>query len=335
MCLPTYMYRSVFLVSLFAVPFKVAQSQTITDAEQEFRAGRKLHARSLAESLLSTEEAQPARLLIAKTYLEEPDCSPALPFLQSYLRAAPASAAGLGLLGACLSNLDRNREAEAALQQSLQLRRQPSVIKQLAALYLKTDRMEAAKDLISEIIDVDDPEIPYLRALISYGFHDYADTVQLTEKALSLRPNYKDAEMLCAQALTDLLRYDDAEWAYRAAIRMNERDPTPSAVPYYRYAQLLMVNGRSSEAILQFDKALTLKPQCVPALLGKAQILFASRKMMQAKATGEAALAADPNNDAIRLLLLKIYVSLHLDSAAAAQREWLHRRNQEHINGRQ
>jgi len=263
--------------------------------------------------------------------------SDAVQLLDKLAKSDPRSARAWAVLGASLSKLGRYSDAEHALTTAVHLDpNRPEVLKQLGWVYHQTGRLTEAEKVLREAqrANSSDPEILYVLALTKHAQHDYVAAATLTQQALAIHPDDLGSQLLLAQSLVDLRQYENAEWTYQAALRSNEKLPTPSEKPYAAYGQLLFVLNRLEGAERMFTQALKIDPRSAAALLGRAHVLESRQQHRAALADAELALALIPDNEAVHVLLLRIYVALGEDPRARRETQWLEKQNQARLRGR-
>lgn len=133
------------------------------------------------------------------------------------------------------------------------------VLHLLGVTYRQLGQPRRAIEYIQKAIKFDSKQAPFFanlaRAMMDIGT-DSDSMLAVTEKALSLNPNEREALNMKAIALTSLKRFDEAEVICKDLI---SRDPNYSDA-YTNYGVLLRKSKRSAEAIDYFDKAQRLAP---------------------------------------------------------------------------
>lgn len=264
------------------------------------------------------------------------DYAAAVRVLTQLSKAQPQSARALALLGASFSKLGRYGEAERALGGSLRLAPDhPEVLKQLGWVYYQTGRLEEADKALGRSLQLNpsDPEAHYALGVVKHAGHDYVSAAGLAQRALTLNTGDLPSELLLAQCLVDMQQYENADWTYRAALRLNEKLATPSEKPYVLYGQLLFVLNRLDEARRMFSRALDLDSRSAAARLGRARVFEEQEQHGAALADAEAALALAPENEVLHTLLLRIYISTGDEGKARGEARWLEDRNKARLAG--
>jgi tetratricopeptide (TPR) repeat protein len=103
-----------------------------------------------------------------------------------------------------------------------------------------------------------------------FGRQQYEKAIAEYRGATEVAADFAPAYNLLGYANRFLVRYDEAEKAFKKYIQLIPDDPNP----YDSYAELLMKMGRFDESIGQYRKALELNPQFSPSFTGIATNLM-------------------------------------------------------------
>src|SRR5262249_40883216 len=96
-------------------------------------------------------------------------------------------------------------------------------LRYLAAIALEQQDYEQALKLHKQLLELDSPtsDLLYNLALLSQKRGRAADAVRYYRQALSLRPQFPQAQVNLGHALLSLGKHDEAQAAWQAAIRGN------------------------------------------------------------------------------------------------------------------
>ena len=121
-----------------------------------------------------------------------------------------------------------------------------------------------------------------------------ADAERVAKRALTFNKDDKRAYMTYGQVLASEGKFDDARAQYEAAAKLDPKDPSPILLE----AQTYIKQNAVALALSLFDRALTIDPNNLDALYGKAQILAQEHNVKDSIATYEQIykLQTDPND---------------------------------------
>lgn len=199
--------------------------------------------------------------------LDGEDTATAQAIGERLVAADKRDADGYRLQGVALLMQDRADEALAVLERGLdRCRDEPLLLAARAEVLLDVfdDPLEAAHDLERALKKIADPETAAEVALL------YADAclrlqqpiaaLAAAERAATALPDLADPHHLQAQALFDLLRFDDALDAVTRAI---DREPRFAAA-YHLRGEILAFAGDPAKAQAAFKRARQLDPEAFP-----------------------------------------------------------------------
>lgn len=117
--------------------------------------------------------------------------------------------------------------------------------------------------------DSSDPIKLFQRGQEAHAKKNYEQAIELYEEAISLRPDFPEAEYQRGGALTALGRMSDAEAAYRRASTLNAKWSLPPAA---LGSLLLRAGGRDAEAEALLRRAVELDPKHLSAVAALAEL---------------------------------------------------------------
>ena len=246
-----------------------------------------------------------AKLLFAKGSVPE-----AGRLTRSYLDSHPDSADGHFLLGLILFKEVKPKYSLAEYSAGAKYRDLSAYDLEVVALnyVLLNDYMDADKWLSKSVqMDSHNWESWYYLGRTKYNENRFEEAVNAFQQSLKLAPKNVKAEDNLGLSYDGLGRKQEAEQAYRDAIRWQsellEQDPGP----YLDLGILLGEQNRAQDAIPYLQQAVQISPQDPKAheQLGKA--FERVERLPEAQAELEKAVEASPNNGALHYVLGQIY----------------------------
>lgn len=123
------------------------------------------------------------------------------------------------------------------------------------------------------------------------NLHRYEEALAMCDKALRLKPDYREAHVNRGLALLSLQRREEAVAAFGAALALNG-----DFAPALKYrGDTLSELGRFDEAIADFDRLLALTPGDVSTLNNRGLALIELKRIDEALASFDRALALAPD----------------------------------------
>ena len=114
-----------------------------------------------------------------------------------------------------------------------------------------------------------------------FGRQNYAKAIEHYTTATTINPSFSQPYNQLGYANRSLVKYPEAERAFRQYIKLIPDDPNP----YDSYAELLMKMGRFDESIQNYEKALSIDAHFVASLIGIANDQIFQGKTDAARAT--------------------------------------------------
>jgi len=269
-------------------------------------------------------------LISARSLLDAGKVEESEAFLRDYIAKNPSGADAHFLLGYALFRDQKPAESLAEFTAGAKFRRpRADELKVVASDYVMLSDFSDADKWFSQVVSEtpNDAEAWYLLGRTKYNENEFAAAISSFEHALTLHPEYVEAENnigLCWKELND---HAKARAAFAAAIDWQGETPV-DAQPFLNLGTLLADNNQGAEAIPYLTKAVVLSPKN-PAIheeLGK--VYLAMNKLPDAQAELEQAITLSPDTS-----------SLHYKLAQILRKEGLHDRAQrefaicERLNG--
>lgn len=261
------------------------------------------------------------------------DYAAAAPLFAQAEKEAPGATDALLYEGKSLANLERYKEADAALQEyaaghpdsadalymlGFVLNREDKPAESLRT-YTKAARLAMPKSDDLKIVATDyvllndyPDAIKWMRQAIEfnpknepawYGLgrcyytqSSFNDAEQAFRQALKLDPTDLRAQTNLALTLEMLNEPAKADKEYRSAIALANADPRTDQWPYLDYASFLLDQGKAAEAVPLLEKAVTIAPQCADCHGKLGRALEATGRRDAAVTELEKAVALDPKN---------------------------------------
>ena len=159
----------------------------------------------------------------------------------------------------------------------------------------------------------------YYLGRVKYRLNAFEGAIAALTKALTLEPrNVRDEYNigLCAEGLG---HPDQAEEAYRLALRWQQDAPSQDAQPFYNLGVLLASENRSEESLYYLEKAVALDQQN-PAIREKLGMTeFTLKKLPEAQHDLEIAVSLAPTSAALHFQLGRVYQKRGLSRQAKEQ----------------
>jgi tetratricopeptide (TPR) repeat protein len=130
--------------------------------------------------------------------------------------------------------------------------------------------LAAQYDHYSALVEAfpEDERVQTLLGVYHFGQQDYKEAVARLRRAVSVNPEFAPPYNMLGYAYRFLGQLENAEWAFETYI-----DRLPSeANPYDSFAEFLMMQGRFTEAVVQYEKALGLDAGFIASRIGIANI---------------------------------------------------------------
>ncbi len=206
-----------------------------------------------------------------------------------------------------------NQPYDAIIEAETFLRRNPEsvpVLKTYALLLDKVavDRREAEKVWRkAAAIAPDDADVWHLLGAMLAESQRGPEAVEAYAKAVAIRPD--DPLLLAGLAYSHGIAGQDVEAAqkFQRALRLNKQARTPSAEVLALYGSYLRESGNASESVVQFSRALVLKPDVWRIHFERGKAYERMGKYALAEADALKALKLAGNRRDVHLLLLRIY----------------------------
>jgi eukaryotic-like serine/threonine-protein kinase len=130
---------------------------------------------------------------------------------------------------------------------------------------------------------------------------------EASRKAVELDGSLSEAHSARAVALTDAFDWSEAEPEFRRAIELN---PNNAAAHYFYAISFLMPEGRTDQALAEFQTALSLDPLSAIVNTNYACALMQARRYQDSLAQFRKVLEQDPNFGPARYKLSQLYATM-------------------------
>ena len=235
--------------------------------------------------------------------------------LRIFLQFYPNEARARQLLGLCLTETGDFRGALPELEASYRLNpKDSSILYSLAYANARAGDVDRAAELLRHAA-ADPSQSALIEGLIEYGRGRFPEAKTLFQNVLALKPDSVPA--LTALGRLELLDHNDQE-AIRLlehALRLNHTD----AESTYQMGVLYDRNGRTGEGEKLLRRALTLRPNYPDPHYQLGRIAAERKDFKTALAELELARRMLPDQEAIRLLLGRVYQALGRAEEARAE----------------
>ena len=129
-------------------------------------------------------------------------------------------------------------------------------------------------------------------SLVALASHQTAAAIETAIAATAAAPNRIEAWIALGQSYTAASRFNEAEYAYHAAIRLDGIHP----LTRLGFGELRLAAGRAADALAEFELALRSRPDMLPAHLGVGNALALLNRDEEALARYHQALALAPHS---------------------------------------
>jgi tetratricopeptide (TPR) repeat protein len=186
----------------------------------------------------------------------------------------------------------------------------------LGSTYLRAGSPEKAVAALEKAVASggNDSRLYYLLVEAFQATHREADALKFAGDAVRLFSTEAHAQLVMAQQLVRVGRYNDAAPFFEKASALAPKD----AEPVMGLAEVLQKKGDGEASLAAYRKALTLTPDDLNAQLGIARNLVLLRRFGEAKDVLDHALRKRPESAALHFELAKVYARLG-DSGNAAE----------------
>jgi len=263
-------------------------------------------------------------LLNAKSILENGSVPEAERLTRSYLESHPTSADAHFLLGLILFKEVKAKDSLAEYTGGARYRDPSAYDLEIVGLnyVLLSDYMNADKWLSKSVqIDLHNWESWYYLGRTKYNENRFSEAVNAFQQALKLSPKNIKAEDNLGLAYDGLGHMQEAEQAYRNAIRWQSQMLQEDPGPYLDLGILLIDQNRPQEAIPYLQQASQISPHDPKPheQLGKAYT--ALQRLPEAQVELERAVETSPSDGALHYVLGQIYRRQGMKDKAQAEFE--------------
>ncbi|MGB7845776.1 MAG: tetratricopeptide repeat protein [Candidatus Acidiferrum sp.] len=319
---------------------KALQADDRDTAEKEFRA-----------ILAIDPKNAPAHTNLGLLALGKGDCQSASAEFRSALAAQPTLAKAQALLGICQKRLG-DPSARGTLEKSFQnLREKPLRIQvgmELAGLYEREGDLDATAATMQSLIELDPENIDILYA-VQRAYSELAD--ETMNKLAVVAPHSARMQQVIAERLINQGDLKNATEHYRKALEINPRlsgvhyelaeailESAPndsevqtkaqmeletavkfdgdSARTECLFGRIALMRGDLESASVHYNRALTMNPREVEALMGLGRILASAEKPEEAVKYLRTAVQVDPLNSTAHYRLASVCKKLQLKDEA-------------------
>jgi len=263
-------------------------------------------------------------LLHAKSLLENASVPEAERLTRSYLESHPISAEAHFLLGLILFKEVRAKESLAEYTRAAQYRDPSAYELEIVALnyVLLNDYMDADKWLSRSVqMDSHNWESWYYLGRTKYNENRFNEAVTAFQQALKLSPMNVKAEDNLGLSYDGLGRQQEAEEAYRNAIRWQSQLLQEDPGPYLDLGILLIDKNRLQDAIPYLRQASQISPHEPKAHEQLGRAYAGVGRLPEAQVELEKAVEASPNDGALHYVLGQIYRREGMKDKAQAEFE--------------
>lgn len=149
-------------------------------------------------------------------------------------------------------------------------------------------------------------EIAYHLGRAYYIQNNFDKSIEMFERCLVLDPSSAKAKNNLGLALEGKNQVEQAENAYRDAIRLAKETGYESDQPYLNLAQLLSHKSRSPEALQMIETAERVGGHSEKSEELRGKILLAEDRLPEAEQAFRAALQLEPNNGSLHYQLARV-----------------------------
>jgi Flp pilus assembly protein TadD len=263
-------------------------------------------------------------LVDAKSVFEKGNVADAERLTRNYLESHPTSPDGHFLLGLILFKQNRPKDSLAEYTAGAKYRDPSAYDLEVVGLnyVLLNEYMDADKWLSKSVQeDSRNWETWYYLGRTKYNENRFEEAANAFRQALKLSPENVKAEDNLGLSYEGLGRREEAEKAYRDAIRWQSQLLPQNPGPYLDLGILLVEQNRLQDAIPYLQQAVQISPQDPKAhhQLGRAYERL--NRLAEAQAELEKAVEASPNDGALHYVLGQIYRRQGMKDRAQAEFE--------------
>jgi tetratricopeptide (TPR) repeat protein len=232
--------------------------------------------------------------------------------LHAYAASHPDSADALYMLGYVLNREDKPAESLKIYTKAAQLSTPKSDdLKVVATDYVLLNDYQDAIKWMRQAIDFDPKNEPawYGLGRCYYSQSSFGDAEKAFRYALKLDPTDLLAQINLALTLEMLNEPAKADKEYGNAIALANADPHTDQWPYLDYASFLLEQGKAAAAIPLLEKAIAIAPRCAKCHGKLGRALEATGKNDAAVTELEKAVALDPKDAQLHYALGHAYRS--------------------------
>ena len=263
-------------------------------------------------------------LVNAKSLLEKGSMVEAERLTRSYLEGYPASPDGHFLLGLILFKAVKAKDSLAEYTAAAKYRNPSAYDLEVVGLnyVLLNDYMDADKWLSKSVqMDSRNGDTWYYLGRTKYNENRFVEAVNAFRQALKLSPENVKAGDNLGLSYEGLGRRQEAEKAYRDAIRWQSQLLQQNPGPYLDLGILLVEQNRPQDAILYLQQAVQISPQDPKAHQQLGRAYERLNRLAEAQVELERAVAASPNDGALHYVLGQVYRRLGIKDKAQAEFE--------------
>jgi Tfp pilus assembly protein PilF len=288
----------------------------------EFRAGNYSSAAvSFADAETASPGATDALLYQAKSLVHLQDFAGAERALRGYVASHPDSSDALYMLGFVLNRQNRPAESLVSYTNAAAIARPMADDLKIVGLdyALLDDYADAIQWLEKAVaLDAHNKDAWYYLGRAYYTKSRLIEARKAFLRVLDLDPRDAKAENNLGLIFESSAQPEAAIEAFRNAIAWQEQSPHPSEQPYVNLGNVLMEQGRTTEALGLLEKAVTLAPDNAFCRLKLGIAYLRARQLDGAQRELEKATQLEPDNAAAHYQLGKLYKAIHaLDRAKA------------------
>lgn len=244
----------------------------------------------------------------ARTLLEGGKIAESESVLRNLIAANPESADAYFLLGYALFREQKARESLAEFTAGAKFRRpRADELKIVAADYVMLADYSDAEKWFSQVVSEapNDADAWYLLGRSRYNESEFQAATEAFERALTLRPQYVEAENNIGLAWKELNEREKARVAFQSAIDWQGEAPS-DAQPFLNLGTLFVEATNYERAIPLLKKATSLAPKNPSAHEELAKVYQATNKLPEAQSELEQAVALAPDTSSLHYKLGQI-----------------------------
>ena len=263
-------------------------------------------------------------LVKAKSLLEKGGVLDAERLTRSYLESHPVSPDAHFLLGLVLFKQVKAKDSLAEYTAGAKYRDPSAYDLEVVGLnyVLLDDYMDADKWLSKSVqMDSHNWESWYYLGRTKYNENRFEEAVNTFQRALALSPKNVKAEDNLGLSYDGLGRRQEAEQAYRNAIRWQSELLQQDPGPYLDLGILLVEQNRPQDAIPYLQQAVQISPKDPKAHERLGRAYERMDRLSEAQVELEKAVEASPNDGALHYVLGQIYRRQGMKDKAQAEFE--------------